>query len=402
MHLNFFQANKRLMIIDIAKRLGATKEYYFSVKLQEIRKMIAEGKDVINIAIGSPDLPPSEETINSLIENVKNPRLHDYPPYQGLPQLRKSIKKWCESTYNIQLDEESEILPLIGSKEGITHISLTFLDPGDEVLVPELGYPAYRAVTEMIGAIPRIYELDENNNWQPNLSALENEDLSRVKLMWVNYPHMPTGASIDINMFEKLIEFAKRHHILLCHDNPYSLVLNTNDPISILSIPGAKDVALELHSFSKSHNMAGWRIGWLAGQKDYIYNIFKVKSNVDTGIFKPLQLAAARALENTKEWHDERNETYRRRRSVAYDILDLLGCQYDRKQVGMFIWARLPEGTEAKEFIDHLLYNYLVFIAPGFIFGEKGKNYIRVSLCVDEEVLNKVKDRLSGFDYNKM
>lgn len=364
--------------------------------------MIAEGKDVINIAIGSPDLSPSNETIEALIEHVKNPKLHDYPPYQGLPQLRKAIKNWCLQTYGIELNEDNEILPLIGSKEGITHISLAFLDPGDEVLVPELGYPAYRAVAEMVGATARLYKLDEKKNWQPDLASLEQEDLSRVKLMWLNYPHMPTGATISREMFGQLVEFARKHKILLCHDNPYSLVLNTDDPISILSIPGAKEVAIELHSFSKSHNMAGWRLGWLAGQKDYVYTIFKVKSNVDTGIFKPLQLAAARALENPPEWHKKRNDTYRERRNIVYEILNLLGCTYDKNQVGMFIWAKLPDGTNAEDFIDHLLYNYHIFIAPGFIFGEKGKNFIRASLCVDVEILKKVKNRLGEFDIKKI
>ncbi len=386
------------MIIKTAKRLEGTKEYYFSIKLKEIRQMMADGKDVINMAIGSPDLAPSEETINTLIEHVKNPKLHDYPPYQGLPELRNAIREWCLETYGISLDAEKEILPLIGSKEGITHLSLTFLDPGDEVLVPELGYMAYRSVTEMVGAKARFYKLDEANNWRPDISSLKKEDLSKVKLMWINYPHMPTGATLDKEGFKELISFAKRHKILLCHDNPYALVLNSNKPVSILGFPGAMEVAVELHSFSKSHNMAGWRIGWLAGAHEYIDPVFKVKSNVDTGMFKPLQLAAAKALKNSPAWHEERNNIYRQRRNLVFDILEILGCTFDRNQEGLFVWAKLPEGKEAKKFIDHLLYNYHIFISPGFIFGEKGKSYLRASLCIDAERLKEAKERLQKFD----
>ena len=386
------------MIIDIARRLGETKEYYFSVKLQEIREMISQGKDVINMAIGSPDMAPSEATIAAMIEHVKNEKLHDYPPYRGLPQLRQAIARWSADTYGVALDPEREILPLIGSKEGITHLSLTFLDAEDEVLVPELGYPAYRAVTEMVGAKARNYMLLEHKGWTPDIEGLEKQDLSKVKLMWLNYPHMPTGATASREVFERLVGFARKHNILLCHDNPYSLVLNTEKPTSIFQVDGAKEVAVELNSFSKSHNMAGWRIGWMAGAGDYIDAVFKVKTNVDTGIFKPLQLAAAKALENPPQWHDQRNAVYRKRRDLALEILKILGCTVDESQTGMFLWGKLPEGVQAEKFIDHLLYTYHIFIAPGFIFGPKGANYIRASLCIDEEKLGDVKTRLKNFE----
>lgn len=390
------------MIVNLARRLGETKEYYFSVKLQEIREMVAQGKDVINMAIGSPDMAPSQATIAAMIEHVSNPKLHDYPPYKGLPQLRTAIAKWCKKTYNVSLDAENEILPLIGSKEGITHVSLTFLDPEDEVLVPELGYPAYRSVTEMIGARARSYTLLEEKNWMPDLEALEKEDLSKVKMMWLNYPHMPTGATISLQIFEQLVDFAKKNRILLCHDNPYGLVLNTSAPLSIFNVQGAKDVAIELHSFSKSHNMAGWRIGWLLAAKPYVDAIFKVKTNVDTGIFKPLQLAAAKALENPVDWHNSRNAVYARRRDIVLEILTMLKCSISPDQTGMFLWARLPEGVNAEQFIDHILYNHHVFISPGFIFGKKGEKYIRASLCIDEEKLKIVKARLQNFDIKKI
>lgn len=386
------------MIINIARRLGETKEYYFSVKLQEIREMVSQGKDVINMAIGSPDMAPSEATIAAMIEHVKNKTLHDYPPYKGLPQLRQAIAKWSADTYKIALDPEFEILPLIGSKEGITHLSLTFLDAEDEALVPELGYPAYRAVTEMVGARARTYLLQEDNGWAPDLDDLEKQDLSKVKLMWLNYPHMPTGATASLDIFESLVAFARKHRILLCHDNPYSLVLNTSRPTSIFQAEGAKEVAVELNSFSKSHNMAGWRIGWMAGAREYIDAVFKVKTNVDTGIFKPLQLAAAKALENPAEWHEQRNAVYGKRRGLALEILKTLGCTVDENQTGMFLWGKLPEGVKAEKFIDHLLYNYHIFISPGFIFGPKGEKYIRASLCIDEDKLNAVKDRLKNFE----
>lgn len=390
------------MIASVARRLGGTKEYYFSVKLQEIREMVAQGKDVINMAIGSPDMAPSEATIASMTACIKDPKLHDYPPYKGLPQLREAIAKWCAGTYNVTIDAGHEILPLLGSKEGITHLSLTFLDPGDEVLVPELGYPAYGAVTQMIGGNVRTYNLIEEKNWMPDLEALEKENLSGVKMMWLNYPHMPTGGTISLEVFEKLVAFAKRHKILLCHDNPYAMILNSGTPLSIFNVDGAKEVAVELHSFSKSHNMAGWRIGWLMGSKAYIDAVFKVKTNVDSGIFKPIQLAAAKALENPATWHQQRNNVYAKRRHLALDILAKFGCDISSEQTGMFLWGKLPEGIHAKKLVDHLLYNYHIFVAPGFIFGKKGEKFIRASLCIDENKLKTVKARLENFDITKI
>ena len=391
------------MIIDTADRLKTTKEYYFSVKLQEVRRMIAGGKDVINMAIGNPDMPPSKNTIEKLYESAQHPGQHGYQPYRSIPELRQAIAQWYKDVYHVTLDADTEILPLIGSKEGITHISLAFLDPGDEVLVPELGYPAYRAVTEMIGGKAVVYPMMENRGWQPDLKALDEQDLGKVKLMWLNYPNMPTGAPADRKVVENLVAFAREKRILLCHDNPYSLVLNETEPISLLSIRNARDVALELNSMSKSHNMAGWRIGWIAGAKPYLDAIIKIKSNVDSGMFKPIQLAAAEALSNPAEWHEERNREYRERREIVYEILDLLGCSYDRNQTGMFIWARIPETVNSSaKLSDHLLHRHHVFVAPGFIFGPKGDRFIRLSLCVSKETLKQVSDRLKNFDINEL
>ncbi len=391
------------MIIETADRLKTTKEYYFSVKLQEVRRMIAAGKDVINMAIGNPDMPPSKNTIDKLYESAQHPGQHGYQPYRSIPELRKAISNWYSDVYHVQLDAETEILPLIGSKEGITHISLAFLNPGDAVLVPELGYPAYRAVTEMIGGKAVAYSMMEDKGWQPDIKALTRHDLSRVKLMWLNYPNMPTGAPADQEIFKKLIAFARENKILLCHDNPYSLVLNESEPLSLLAIPGAREVALELNSMSKSHNMAGWRIGWIAGSKPYLDAIIKIKSNVDSGMFKPIQLAAAEALLNPAEWHEERNEEYKQRRKVVHKILKLLQCQYDANQTGLFIWAKIPDQlTSSEKLSDYLLYHHHIFVAPGFIFGPKGDRYIRLSLCVNKETLKRVLDRLKEFDLNKI
>ena len=385
------------MIINTARRLQGLKEYYFSVKLKEIRAMQAAGKDIINMGVGSPDLAPSVATIQALTASASNPHNHGYQPYKGIPSLRKAIADWYHLTYGVTLDPENEILPLMGSKEGITHISLTFLDPGDEVLVPELGYPAYPAVSEMVGAIPKTYPLLEENGWQPDFEALYQMDCSRVKLMWVNYPHMPTGAPATTKLFQKLVDFASEKKILLCHDNPYSLVLNEKPPISLLSIPGANNICLELNSMSKSHNMAGWRIGWVAGAQEYLDEVIKVKSNFDSGMFKGLQDAAVQALQNAAQWHDERNNIYYDRRVIVFQILDALHCVYDLHQEGLFVWAKIPETYPSVEsFVDRLLYEKHIFFTPGFIFGEKGKRYIRVSLCNDVEVLKKALTRISS------
>lgn len=353
------------------------------------------GCDVINMGIGSPDLMPSEETIAALCQSAHAPDSHGYQPYKGIPALRKAIADWYKSTYQVELDPETEILPLMGSKEGVTHISLTFLNPGDEVLIPELGYPAYRSVSDMVEAKARFYPLQENNDWQPDLKAMEQEDYSRVKVMWLNYPHMPTGAPPRKEVFEQLITFAHKQQILLCHDNPYSLVLNTGKPLSLLSVPGAKEVALELNSLSKSHNMAGWRVGWIAGAKAYLDEIIKIKSNVDSGMFKPVQEAAIQALKNPDVWHEQRNKVYEERRELVYQILDVLQCTYQTNQQGLFVWAKIPASVPSVEqWVEDLLQRYYIFITPGSIFGEKGKNYIRISLCNSKYNLEKAFNRI--------
>lgn len=391
------------MIIDKAERLKTTKEYYFSVKLQEVRDLMARGQDIINIAIGNPDMPPSQATIDELSFQANNPTNHGYQSYRSLPELRTAIAQWTKKTYGVTLDSNDEILPLIGSKEGITHISLAFLNPGDHVLVPELGYPAYAAVAEMIGAKTIKYPLLEQDKWKPDLKTLEASDLSKVKIMWINYPNMPTGAPASQELFEEIIAFARKNKILVVHDNPYSLVLNETTPISLLSISGAKDVAIELNSMSKSHNMAGWRIGWVSGEKSYIDAIIQIKSNVDSGMFKPMQLAAIKAFENTESWHQERNDEYKKRRDILYKILDKLQCSYDRTQTGLFIWSRVnPEIGTSENLADYLLYQRHIFVTPGFIFGEKGDKYIRVSLCVKQEVLTKVLERLQTFNMKEL
>jgi len=385
------------MIIETAKRLKHLKEYYFSVKLKEVKTLQDAGNDVINLGIGSPDLFPSDDTIDTLITSARRKGSHGYQPYKGIAPLRKSIASWYQQTYGVSLDPETEILPLMGSKEGITHISLTFLDEGDEVLIPELGYPSYRSVSEMVGAQVRTYPLLEEKNYEPDWYYLENEDFSQVKLMWVNYPHMPTGAPASRELFEKLVDFGRRHRILICHDNPYSLVLNDKPPISLLSVEGSREVCLELNSMSKSHNMAGWRMGWVSGAREYIDAILKVKSNVDSGMFLPVQEAAVAALQNSDEWHQERNAVYRKRRAFVYQILDRLGCVYRRDQQGMFIWAKVPVQLRSVEkLVDYLLYEYSIFLTPGFIFGEKGARFIRISLCTPEDRLQQVVERLQN------
>lgn len=386
------------MIIPPANRLQHLKEYYFSIKLQEIRKMQEAGCDVINMGIGSPDLMPSEETIAALCQSAHAPDSHGYQPYKGIPALRKAIADWYQSTYQVDLNPDTEVLPLMGSKEGITHISLTFLNPGDEVLIPELGYPAYRSVSEMVEANVRTYPLQEENDWQPDLQAMEKKDYSKVKLMWLNYPHMPTGAPPRKEVFERLIAFAHQYKILLCHDNPYSLVLNTGKPLSLLSVPGAREVAIELNSLSKSHNMAGWRLGWIAGSKAYVDEIIKVKTNIDSGMFKPVQEAAIQALQNPEVWHEQRNKVYEERRKLVYRILDVLHCSYQTNQQGMFVWAKIPATVSSVEqWVNDLLNKYHIFITPGFIFGKKGDNFIRVSLCNSKEKLVDALHRLSKF-----
>lgn len=383
------------MIISLAKRAGQTQEYYFSVKLAEVRKLLAEGHDVINIGIGNPDMMPSDNTLSALEKSAGQALSHGYQSYKGTPALRESIARFYQKTYGVALNPETEILPLMGSKEGITHISLAFLDEGDEVLVPELGYPAYRAVSQMVGATVKTYPLLENAGWQPDWEAIENLVSDKTKIMWLNYPHMPTGAPATRELFERAVAFAKMHKILLCHDNPYSLVLNRRPPISLLSVEGANEVALEMNSMSKSHNMAGWRVGWVMGAKPYIDAVLTIKSNVDSGMFKPVMDAAAEALNNSDDWHAARNAVYHDRLEAARAFLDALHCTYTDDQEGMFLWAKLPDSVEsAEKLVDDLLYQKHVFIAPGFIFGPKGERYIRVSLCMPKERIWEAVNRL--------
>lgn len=357
--------------------------------------MMAEGKPVLNLGIGNPDGMPAPEVLQKLKETTDLKDVHGYQSYVGIPELKQAIAEWNNWAYGIDLHAEQEVLPLIGSKEGITHISLTFLDEGDEVLVPELAYPAYAAVAQMIKAKVVTYPLDETNDYQPDWSFLEELNTDKAKLMWLNYPHMPTGASAQLETFERLVTFAKARGVLLCHDNPYSMILPKAEPLSLLSVNGAKEVALELNSLSKSFNMAGWRMGWVAGRADYIKTILKVKSNVDSGMFKPMMLAATEALKLRENWFDELNTVYESRRVKAYELLDKIGCTYNTNQQGMFIWAHIPEKYEsAKALVDDLLYGKHVFITPGVIFGEKGANYVRLSLCSTETVLDEAISRI--------
>ncbi|MFN4147641.1 MAG: pyridoxal phosphate-dependent aminotransferase [Runella sp.] len=385
------------MIISLARRTQQVQEYYFSVKLAEVRSLMAQGYDVINMGIGNPDQTPSEATIEALKASVVQPNAHGYQPYKGIPALRQAIAQWYQRMYGVTLHSETEILPLIGSKEGITHISLTFLDEGDEVLVPELGYPAYRAVSEMVGAKVIEYPLQEHHQWQPDWEAMKTLVSSRTKLLWLNYPHMPTGAPATQALFLNAVKFAHEHKILLCHDNPYSLILNQKPPISLLAIEGAKEVAIELNSMSKSHNMAGWRVGWLAGAKPYIDAVLTIKSNVDSGMFLGIQQAAIAALQNTDEWHKTQNDVYKSRLEAAKAFLEKLNCTYDSNQEGMFLWAKLPDSVVSAEvLVDELLYQKHIFISPGLIFGIKGQRYIRLSLCMPAQRIWEAVGRLDG------
>ncbi|MCX6218856.1 aminotransferase class I/II-fold pyridoxal phosphate-dependent enzyme [Spirosoma sp.] len=390
------------MIIPLAQRADQTQEYYFSVKLAEVRRLLAAGHDIINLGIGNPDLMPSANTIDALIKSAQQPTSHGYQPYKGTPGMRQAIANFYRHTYGVALEPDTEILPLIGSKEGITHISLTFLNEGDGVLVPELGYPAYRAVSAMVGATVREYPLLEHGGWQPDWEALTDlVSANPTKILWMNYPHMPTGAPATRALFERAVRFAHDHKLLLGHDNPYSLILNKKAPISLLSIDGAKDVAIELNSLSKSHNMAGWRIGWMAGAKAYVDAVLTIKSNVDSGQFKPLMDAATEALTNSDDWHRERNAVYQGRLDAIHAFLDTLGCTYSTDQEGLFIWAKLPDSVaSAEDLVNDLLVSKHVFIAPGFIFGPKGNRYVRVSLCMPKERIEEAIRRLNPDWYN--
>lgn len=380
--------------IKPANRLSNVSEYYFSKKLKEVAEMNAAGKNVISLGIGSPDLPPSDETIRILAEDAACPDAHGYQPFNGLPELRKGFADWYAQWFGVELDPNTEIQPLIGSKEGILHISMAFLNPGDGVLVPNPGYPTYTSVSNLLQAEIHQYNLDEKNGWHPDFEALEAMDLSNVKLMWVNYPNMPTGGRATKELFEKLVAFGKRHHIVICNDNPYSFILST-EYLSILSVPGAKNICIELNSMSKSHNMPGWRIGMIATNPTFLQWVIKVKSNVDSGQFRPMQKAAINALKVGPEWYESINEVYKKRRILAEAILQELGCTWDPKQSGMFLWGRIPDSCSgAAEMADNILYNANVFITPGFIFGSNGERYIRVSLCCKDEKLIEALSRI--------
>jgi len=382
------------MKVKPADRTLSVQEYYFSTKLKQIDELRSSGADIINLGIGSPDMAPSENTINRLIDEVRKSNVHGYQSYNGVLTLRKAFSDWYLKYFNVKLDPVNEILPLIGSKEGIMHISMAFLNPKDEVLIPDPGYPTYSSVTNLVGGIARTYDLLKKNSWLPDFNLLEDDDLSKVKIMWVNYPHMPTGKKGSQILFERLVVFAHKHNILICNDNPYSFILN-NDYQSILFVDGAKEVALELNSMSKSHNMAGWRIGMVAGHKDYIKTILKVKSNMDSGMLLPVQLAAAEALNNPESWYEEINSVYLKRRKIAGEIMKALGCKFDPDQTGLFLWGRIPENIEScNSLTDDLLNKAHLFITPGFIFGKNGERYIRISLCADEKTLLNAKERV--------
>lgn len=381
-------------IIPTADRLGEVKEYYFSTKLRELAALRAAGHDIINLGIGSPDMPPAPVVIAALNASASRKDTHGYQPYAGMPALREAFCGWYNRYFGVDLDPTHEILPLIGSKEGIMHISMAFLNSGDEVLVPNPGYPTYRSATELAGGIVRDYRLNDASGWLPDLEALENQDLRKVKIMWVNYPHMPTGTPAPVGFYEALVAFARRNNILLCNDNPYAFIL-TDSRESLLAVPGAKEVAIELSSLSKAQNMAGWRVGAVAGAKEYLGSIIRFKSNMDSGMFQPVQEAAIKALSLGQDWYDGLNAEYRKRREVAFRIMDVLGCEYRRDQVGLFVWARCPAGKTGYAISDEALYDQDVFLTPGGIFGDEGENYVRISLCSSEERLLEALERLT-------
>ena len=381
-------------MIKQSDRLNSVEEYYFSKKLREVSNMIQSGESVINMAIGSPDLFPSIRVIDEIKNSLSDSFAHKYQSYQGLPELRDAIAKFYNKFFGVELNPLNEVLPLMGSKEGIMHISLAFLNPGDEVLIPNPGYPTYLSVTKLVEASPVFYNLSEKNSWFPNLSELENKDLSKVKLMWINYPNMPTGASANLDQFQKLLEFAKINNILLINDNPYSFILN-DDYLSLLKVKGYKDFVLELNSLSKSFNMSGWRVGMLVGSSDNITKVLKVKSNMDSGMFYGIQKGAIAALNLDKSWFKDLNKVYLKRRKLIWNIADKLNCSYDKNSKGLFVWAKLPNHIKSSEqYIDTLLKEKKIFIAPGTIFGSNGEGYIRFSLCIDEVKINEALKRI--------
>ena len=377
-------------MITPAQRISSVQEYYFSRKLKEVAQMNAEGKDIISLAIGSPDLPPSPKTIETLCTEARKPTTHGYQPTSGIPELKAAMANYYQRRYGVTLNPQTEIQPLIGSKEGILHTTLAFVNPGEKVLVPNPGYPTYTSLSRLLGCEVIYYDLLPENNWQPNFEALEAMDLSDVKIMWTNYPHMPTGAVALQETYEKLVDFGRKHHILIVNDNPYSTILNKN-PKSILQVPGAMACCIEFNSMSKSHNMPGWRIGMLVAQEQYIKYILQVKSNIDSGTFRAMQLAVVAAYDNDEAWHEEHNyKVYASRRNIAEQVMETLGCQYDKKQVGMFLWGRIPDHFDTAETLtERILHEARVFIAPGFIFGSNGNRYIRISLCANEEKIQE-------------
>ena len=378
-----------------ARRLESVQEYYFSKKLREVAGLILEGKDIINMGIGSPDLAPLPSVIKALKASLSHPKAHQYQSYQGLPELRKGIADFYQRHYQVAVDSTSEVLPLMGSKEGILHLSMAFLNPGDKVLIPNPGYPTYESVTRLVEAVPVFYDLKPENNWEPDLAELDKMDLEGVKLLWVNYPHMPTGANAKQAVFEELINWARKNNILLVNDNPYSFIL-TDKPQSILTTPGAMDVAMELNSLSKSFNMAGWRVGMLLGNEANIKAVLKVKSNMDSGMFYGIQQGAIAALQAPDSWFEELNKVYDKRRQLIYELATLLGSEFDTNSSGLFVWAKLKDSTlDAEAFIDKILYEYELFITPGTIFGSQGEGYIRFSLCVEESQIRKAIERIT-------
>ena len=380
--------------IQPAERLSSVSEYYFSRKLKEVAAMNAAGMGVISLGIGSPDMPPSEETVDTLCTEAHNPNGHGYQPYVGIPELREAFARFYKRWYGVELDAKSEIQPLIGSKEGILHVTLAFVNPGEQVLVPNPGYPTYTSLSQLLGAEVINYDLKEEKGWMPDFEALERMDLSRVKLMWTNYPNMPTGANATPELYERLVDFARRKGIVIVNDNPYSFILN-DSPMSILSVEGAKECCIEFNSMSKSHNMPGWRIGMIAANPTFISWILKVKSNIDSGMYRALQLAAVKALDADANWYEGNNANYASRRHIAEEIMDTLGCTYDKSQVGMFLWGRIPDHlTDVEELTERVLHEARVFIVPGFIFGSNGSRYIRISLCAKNEMLEEALNRI--------
>ncbi len=389
--------SKQTSNIKPADRLSAVSEYYFSRKLKEVARLNAEGKDIISLAIGSPDMPPSKATIDKLCEVARQDDAHGYQPTMGTPELRHAMADFYKRWYGVELDPLTEIQPLIGSKEGILHVTLAFVNPGEKVLVPNPGYPTYTSLSKILGAEVVNYNLREDDGWQPDFDELECMDLSNVRLMWTNYPNMPTGAPARMATYERLIDFARRHSIVIVNDNPYSFILNEK-PISLLQVPGAKDCCIEFNSMSKSHNMPGWRVGMCASNQTFISWILKIKSNIDSGTFRGIQLAAAEAYNNSAEWHRQANiTTYRNRRDTAERIMDVLGCTYDKNQVGMFLWGKIPDKyANAEELTERVLHEARVFITPGFIFGSNGERYIRISLCAKDEKIKEALKRISN------